>query len=191
MPLDGLPPVFSYTQARAAGIGHRMLYGWRDTGQVETVGRGLFRKVDTELADLTWVEVTARAPRATLCLTSALAFHDLSDAMPVTRDLALPRGNRFPRLSAPITWHAFDAERFDIGREMHDVEETIRLGVYNAERTIVDTFRLRHQQGEDEAYEALRRWLRQPGSQPSSLLDMARHFPQTVSAIRRALAVLL
>jgi predicted transcriptional regulator of viral defense system len=189
--LDKLPQVFTYAQARTAGVGHRALYGWRDTGQIEVVGRGLFRKAEDDLVDLTWVGVATRAPRATLCLTSALAYHDLSDAIPAAKDLALPRGDRSPRVTGPISWHTFDAERFEIGREIHEVEDTIHMGVYNAERSIVDTFRLRHRQGEDEAHEALRRWIRKPGSQPSTLLELAGHFPRSVTAIRKALAVLL
>ena len=39
--------------------------------------------------------------------------------------------------------------------------------------------------------QALRRWLRRPGSQPSALLAMARHFPKALPALRAALQVLL
>ncbi|MCA1672091.1 MAG: hypothetical protein LC799_07775 [Actinobacteria bacterium] len=49
----------------------------------------------------------------------------------------------------------------------------------------------RSRRGEDEAYEALRRWLRRRESQPSTLLTMAGHFPRSVAPIRQALTVLL
>ena len=44
------------------------------------------------------------------------------------------------------------------------VDDGLALGVYSAERSIIDAFRLRHQEGEELAIEALRRWLRR-GSQ--------------------------
>jgi hypothetical protein len=189
--LDLLPMVFSYQEVITAGVGRRQLYGGRDAGLIEVVGRGLFRKPDDSLADLTWIEVQTRAPSATMCLTSALAFHELSDAIPLERDLALPRGTRHPQMTGPVRWHSFDTERFEIGREVQEVEQQVHIGVYSAERSIVDTFRLSYRQGKDEAHEALRRWIRRPGTQPSALLEMAANFPRSVTPIRRALTVLL
>jgi predicted transcriptional regulator of viral defense system len=188
--LSALPPVFSYSQARRPGVGHSLLYRWRDSGVIEAIGRGVFRKVDAGPGDLTLIEAVSRAPRATMCLTSALVFHDLLDTIPLAVDLAVPRGTRFPQVAGRVTWHAFDAARFDLGREVREIEEGLLMGVYDAERTIVDTFRLRHHQGEDEAYEALRRWLRRRSTSPAVLLAMAGNFPRTVPVIRQALVVL-
>jgi hypothetical protein len=77
--LAALPEPFSYTQARAAGVSDRRLYGLRDAGLIEQMGRGLFRLVDTASdADPDLLEITHRAPAATLCLTTALARHGLT-----------------------------------------------------------------------------------------------------------------
>lgn len=189
--LDALPPVFTYTDARRAGLGHRALYRVRNTGQVEALARGLFKKADAGLVDQILVAAVVRAPLAALCLTSALVHHDLSDAIPPAPHLALPRGTRPPSLSGQVTWHTFDVATFDLGRGRLPVGGGLFLGIFSAERTIVDTFRLRHLQGDDEAYEALRRWLRKPGVQPARLLRMAAHFPRSVGPIRRALEILL
>lgn len=189
--LAGLPETFTYTQARTAGLDHRSLYGLRDAGAVEVLARGVYRRSGAEAVDPTLAEVAMRAPRATICLTSALVHHDLTDAIPVAPDLALPRGHRFPVVGGPVTWHAFASATFDVGRHVVDVGPGLQIGTYDAERTLVDTFRLRHRQGEDEAYEALRRWLRRRESQPSTLLAMAAHFPRSVAPIRLALTVLL
>ncbi|WP_211239719.1 type IV toxin-antitoxin system AbiEi family antitoxin domain-containing protein [Jiangella gansuensis] len=189
--LRRLPATFTYTEGRLAGLDHRGLYGLRDVGVIEPLGRGLYRRIDAEFADPTLTEVAARAPRATLCLTSALVEHDLSDAIPAAPHLALPRGSRFPATTGPVTWHSFAAGTFEVGRIKHRVDSQLDLGLYIAERTIVDTFRMRHLTGSDEAYEALRRWLSRRGSQPSALLAMAGHFPRTLPSIRHALEVLL
>ncbi len=66
----------------AAGLTHHRLYRLRDSGELEQVGRGLFRKVTAELADFDLLEAARRAPSATICLLSALAHHGLTDAIP-------------------------------------------------------------------------------------------------------------
>ena len=73
----------------------------------------------------------------------------------------------------------------------HALTGDLRIGLYGSERCVIDAFRLRHQEGPDVAAEALRRWLRRPGSHPSALLAMARHFPKALPALRTALQVLL
>ena len=143
-------------------------------------------------ADLGLVEVAFRAERATICLTSALARHDLTDEIPATIDLALPRGTRSPATTAPITWHKFDPKTFDLGRDHLDVGAGYRIGLYSAERSICDAFRIRHLEGTEQAVEALKRWLRRPGSQPSQLLELATAIgPKAARPIRSALQILL
>jgi len=43
------------------------------------------------------------------------------------------------------------------------------IGLYSAERSIIDASRLRHQDGPDLAYEALRGWLRRRDASPAAL----------------------
>lgn len=69
--------------------------------------------------------------------------------------------------------------------------DELTIGIYGPQRCIIDAFRLRHQEGDDVAVEALRRWLRQHGAQPGKLLAMAGHFPKAQPALRAALQVLL
>lgn len=69
--------------------------------------------------------------------------------------------------------------------------EGIEIGLYGPERSIIDAFRLRHELGTDVANEALKRWLRLRGSNPSDLLGMAAHFPKARPALQTALEILL
>lgn len=185
-----LPVTFSYRQAREWGVSKRQLYRWRDEGVVETLGRGLFRRVDAAPADVDLIEVAYRAPEATLCLTSALVRHGLSDAIPGWHDVALPRGRRAPRVVVPVRWHRFDPATFEVGRQALVVDEQTVIGLYGPERSIVDVFRLVSSEGAEVGYEALRRWLRS-GGQPAQLLEVAGNFPRTVTRLRHALEVLL
>lgn len=62
----------------------------RDQGVIQTIGRGLYRRADANITvDLDLLEIGYRALRATLCLTSALARHDLTDLIPASIDIAL------------------------------------------------------------------------------------------------------
>jgi predicted transcriptional regulator of viral defense system len=80
--LRTLDPVFSYARARRAGLSKRAIYRLRDQGLIEPVGRGIYRRADAPPADLDLLEIVARAPRATLCLATALARHGLCDLIP-------------------------------------------------------------------------------------------------------------
>jgi hypothetical protein len=125
-------------------------------------------------------------------LLSALAAHELTDEIPARSDVALPRGaHRLTVRNAPIAWHFFDAHTFYVGRSSHRLIKDLAIGMYGPERTIIDTYRLRHKMGADLATEALKRWLRRRGSSPARLMDMVEHFPAARPAIGAALEVLI
>lgn len=172
---------------------------WRDVdeainrGDVERIAPGTYARtgqIDDDAATL--ASIALRKPAATICLQSALDRHDLTDAIPSQIDIAVPRGSR--ALSAPysrINWHRFDPGTFSIGREQVEIVDGIFIGLYGAQRTIIDAFRLRHLIGGDTANEALKRWLRLPGSHPAELLKMAANFPKALPQLRNTLEVLL
>jgi len=190
MTLDGLAHAFSCSRAHARGLSDRLLRGLVADGVLQRLGHGLYRKADAPPADLDRVEIALRAPEATLCLTSALSLHDLTDVIPLEIDVALPRSRRPPRVNPPVRWHRFHEATFLLGRETIEVDEGLALGLYSAERSVVDAFRLRHQEGEDLAVEALRRWLKRPGATPAGLLAMARSFPKAEPSLLQALRIL-
>ena len=186
-----LPAAFTYSEARAAGLSAEKLYAWRDQGILDQVGRGLYRWADEEVVDQDLLEIAHRAPRGTLCLVTALARHGLTDAIPPRIDIAIPRGSRVPALRDTIAVHVFARNTFDLGREGLVVSKNLSVGIYSPVRTLVDVIRLRHREGPDVAWQALRRWLARKGSQPAALLSMARRFHGAETAVRDALQVVL
>ncbi|WP_244857519.1 type IV toxin-antitoxin system AbiEi family antitoxin domain-containing protein [Agromyces archimandritae] len=191
MSLD-LPAAFTLDAARRSGVRKDQVYGMLDRGEIERIGRGVFIRSDVvDPAFISLAAASAIHPASTLCLTSALVHHDLSDAIPFASDIALPRGVRHPAGFEHVVWHSFDDATFALGREFIDAGGGVRVAVYSAERAIVDTFRLMHREGDDVAHEALRRWLRRRGSSPSKLLKIAAAFPKALPKLRVALAVLL
>lgn len=174
------------------GLSDRRLRLLLEEGHVDLVSRGLYRRADAESAvDLDLVEIAHRTPDGTLCLVSALARHGLTDQIPPAIDIAIPRGRRAPRVVAPVAWHHFSRGTFSIGREPLRVGPGEQIGIYDAERCIIDAFRLRHREGTDLAVEVLRAWLRRRGSRPARLMAMAKDFPQAAAPLRTTLEVLL
>src|SRR5881409_650529 len=94
--------VLRTTRAVREGVHPRTLYRLRDTGRLIQVSRGVYRLADSpEPTHPDLVAVAARAPRAVICLISALAFHEITLQVPHQVHIALPRGVRAPRLSHP------------------------------------------------------------------------------------------
>jgi predicted transcriptional regulator of viral defense system len=90
-----LAPAFSLKNAREAGLRKDQVYALLDQGEIERVGRGLHVRPDViEPALLSLAAATTTRAYATLCLTSALVHHDLSDAIAFDLGIALPRRTR-------------------------------------------------------------------------------------------------
>ncbi|MFI9581998.1 type IV toxin-antitoxin system AbiEi family antitoxin domain-containing protein [Streptomyces sp. NPDC052236] len=192
MDINGLPETFRYSEARRLGASDGRLRRMLRDGQVELVSRGLYRRADAEpMVDLDLIEVAHRVPDGTLCLVSALARHGLTDQNLAAIDLAVPRGRRELRVTAPVSRHHFARETFHVGRELLSVGPSKQIGIFGAERCIIDAFRLRHREGPELAVEALRGWLSRRGSRPAALMAMAKHFPQAAAPLRTTLEVLL
>ncbi len=112
------------------------------------------------------LEAAARRADATICLTSSLAHYDLTDTIPDILGVAILRGSRTPATRSAITWHLFVKSTFIVGRdELMIPGATQPIGIYSAERSIVDAFRLRGELGYELGRGALREWLRRGGEQ--------------------------
>ncbi|WP_181134837.1 MULTISPECIES: hypothetical protein [unclassified Rathayibacter] len=188
-----LPDLLDYDGLAALGLTRHGLDRLIESGEFERIGPGLFLRAG--LADDTtaaWIAVAAKKPDATLCLLTALSLHELTDEIPARSDIAIPRGTQPVTVHhAPITWHRFDTDTFGIGRGEHALPGGLSIGLYSAERTLIDLFRLRHAWGSDLALGALKLWLRERGNSPAALLTIAESFPKARPAIQQALEVLL
>lgn len=193
MGITTLPDLLSYEDLSTQGLTRYGLDRLIESGEFERIAPGLFLR--SGLADDTtaaWIAVATKRPNATLCLLTALSLHELTDEIPARSDIAIPRGTQPVTVRhAPISWHRFDADTFSIGRTEHALPDGSTIGLYSAERTLIDLFRLRHAWGSDLALGALKQWLRGRGNSPGSLLTMAEDFPKARPAIQQALEVLL
>lgn len=193
MPLGALPDLIGYRDLERLGLTRYRFDALIESGAFERIAPGLFMRTGaTDDTTAALMAIATRRPTATICLLSALALHEMTDEIPHRAHIAIPRGTTSLKIrTAPITWHRFDPGTFAIGREEHRLATGARIGLYSAERTIIDIFRLRHEWGADLAHTALRTWLPRKNATPSRLLTMAAAFPKARPAIRTALEILL
>lgn len=173
--------------AREQGTSRTSLHRAVQAGRIEKIARGIYLPDKDLSADWDWLEAATRRPDATVCLTTALAYHDLTDTIPSRLDVAIPRGARVPATEASIAWHLFDRLTFTIGREEITIPgSSTTIGMYSAERCIADAFRLRGAVGYETGLEAIEEWLRR-GGKPADLMSIASLMPRAKSPIIAAL----
>lgn len=109
------------------------------------------------------VEVARVAPRGTICLLSALAYHDLGTQLPHDVWLAIGRKARRPAHS-PVRLRVIrmSGRRLTSGVEIHRIEG-VPVRIFSAPRTLADCFAFRNKIGLDVAVEALRAYRRRRG----------------------------
>jgi predicted transcriptional regulator of viral defense system len=176
--------------AARAGLSRSALYRRARVGRLDRIARGIYLPAEASAADWDQIEAAMRRPDATICLVSALAQYDLTDAIPAALDVAIPRGSRTPASTGAIAWHQFDRATFEIGREQITIPGSDQtIGIYSPERSIADAFRLRAEVGYELARDALREWLRR-GGKPARLIEIASRLPRAKSPVLQALEML-
>jgi predicted transcriptional regulator of viral defense system len=131
-------------------------------GVLERSGRGLYRLAGAPVTEYhSLAEVGKRFPHSTVCLLSALAFHEITTQNPAEVWIALPPGSRMPREDGQrLRLMRFSGPALTAGREEHRIEG-VTVGIYSPAKTVADCFKFRNKIGLDVALEALRECLRQ------------------------------
>jgi len=139
-----------------AGYPRALVYRLRDRGELEQIGRGLFRHPEAELTEKhMYAEAAKAVPGGVVCLISSLAFHGVGTQNPARIWLALERGSQRPTaVDLPLEFAWFSGEAFTAGVEVHDVEG-VTVRVYSPAKTVADLFKYRNKLGVDVAIEAL------------------------------------
>ncbi|MGH8682858.1 MAG: type IV toxin-antitoxin system AbiEi family antitoxin domain-containing protein [Burkholderiales bacterium] len=140
-----------------AGIHTQTLSRLVRAGALERVSRGRYRLPDAPITEHHGLAlVAAAAPKAVICLLSALSFHQIGTQLPHEVWIAVDRRTRRPALSYPkLRVLRFSGKALTEGIEVHRIEgETVR--VYGVAKTIADVFKYRNKVGLDVGLEALR-----------------------------------
>lgn len=139
-------------------------------GIVVRLARGLYQLPDADLdVQHALAEVVKLAPRGVVCLTSALAFHGLTDRMPSDVWIAIGRKDWRPRFERPrARFVHFPAALHEADIAVH-VIEGVPVRIYQPARTIADLFRYRRTVGLDLALSGLKEALHQRKVTPSEI----------------------
>ena len=164
------------SKALRLGIHPRTLYALRDAGEIEQVGRGLYRlSTAPALSSPDLVPIAIRIPRAVVCLISALAHHGLTTQIPHAIDIALPSHANVPKVDGvPLRVFWYPEPSFRAGVEVVAIDD-VPVRIYSTEKTVADCFKYRNKIGLDVAIEALRAYReRTPKPNRAALIEFAQ-----------------
>ncbi len=143
-------------------------------GAIVRLTRGLYQLPDVPLdVNHTLAEAAKLATKGVVCLTSALAFHGLTDQIPPTIWMAIGLKDWRPKLDyPPIRFVRFSEDRLAEDVERH-VIDGVSVPIFGVARTIADLFRYRRTVGVNVALEGVRESLRQRRAQPAEIARQA------------------
>ncbi len=140
----------------AIGIPRAVLTRMAAAGEVERIGRGLYRLPTLGSEHDSLIAVATKVPQAVFCLLTALQFHELTTQLPRQIWIAMPRGSHTPRIDyPPIKMVQFAGDAYSTGIEEVERDRTT-LRVYSVAKTVADCFKHRSKIGLDVALEALK-----------------------------------
>ena len=147
------------------------------SGDVIRRGRGLYGLPDSvPNTHESLIEVAKRTPKAVICLTSALAFHGLTDQLPRRVWIAIGAKDWEPRITYPKIRTVRSREPyFSEGVEEHRLGGTT-VRMYTIPKTLADAFRNRRLVDRSVAIKALKAAIDQRKATPSAIAEAARHF---------------
>jgi predicted transcriptional regulator of viral defense system len=176
---EGIARPFEFARA---GVTAATLSRMKQLGLVIQHGRGLYQLPDlTPDANHALAEAAKRVPRGVICLTSALAFHELTDTIPSRIWMAIGPKARQPRIATPtIQFVRFGDKVLTRGIAKHAIAG-VKVPVYNPAKTVVDLFRYRQSAGRryrkspglNLALEGMREALRQRKATPAEIARYA------------------
>jgi predicted transcriptional regulator of viral defense system len=148
--------LFHTRDIAALGVPTVVLTRLTRAGKLERAGRGVYALAGAQgSAQRSLAEVALRAPRAVICLLSALHVHEVGTQLPFQVWLALPPGTTPPRMDHPLRIVRMSGAALTEGVERIRIDG-VDVPVFNIAKTIADCFKFRNKLGMDVALEALR-----------------------------------
>lgn len=149
--------VFRLREAVSQGVHPEQVRRLLQKGILERVARGTYRHAHAVVTEhQTMAEACARIPTATLCLLSALRFHELTVQAPFEVWMAIaPSAHKAAVKQLPVRFVRFSGSALTEGIEQHQTASG-SIRVYSVAKTVADCFKYRNKIGTDVAIEALR-----------------------------------
>ena len=170
------------SELNGAGITSATISRMKERGLVLQLGRGLYQLPDASFdANHALAAAAKLVPKGIVCLTSALAYHELTDTIPRGVWMAIGSKDRRPQIEQPrLVVVRFGPKVFSSGIEEH-VIEGVTVRIFNPAKTVVDLFRYRRSAGKlykkspglNLALEGMREALRQRKATPADIARFA------------------
>ena len=157
------------SELRDAGVHPATLSRMEADGEVIRLARGLYQAGSASITtehDL--AEAALRAPTGVICLTSALAYHGLTDRLPAKVWIAIGARDYAPVAGYRLKIVRFNDRLLADGVERHMIEG-VSVRVFGVAKTVADCFRHRNTIGLNIALEGLQQALRQRKTTPAKL----------------------
>ena len=131
------------SELNAAGITAATISRMKERGLVLQLGRGLYQLPDASFDAHHALAAAAKlVPKGVVCLTSALAYHELTDTISRGVWMAIGSKDRRPQIEQPrLVIVRFGPKVFSTGIE--HVIEGVTVRIFNPAKTVVDLFRYR------------------------------------------------
>jgi len=128
-------------QLLEVGIAPHILAKLVAEGRLIKVKRGLYRRADLWTEHLSLADATAAAPKAVVCLLSALDYYLLTTTTPWEIYLAIPRKARPPHIDyPPVRTVRYGERMFEYGIIQQPLANGRTMRMYSREKTLADTF---------------------------------------------------
>lgn len=154
----------SMDELKKAGLHTREIRRALENGFIIKIKPGLYKLKHFDQWDEheSFVDIHQANSKAVVCLSSALAYHELSTFNPSKVTVAVPHNTvRFELNTPPIDVFFFRTNMYQSGIEQRD-KPYGSFKVYNKPKTVCDMFRFRNKLGEDLALEGLKNYLALP-----------------------------
>jgi predicted transcriptional regulator of viral defense system len=162
-------------EIREAGLHPEYLRKLCKSGHLIRTGRGLYSLADGNFTEHhSFAEACKRVPRGTICLLSALNYHEIGTQNPHQIWMAIDRAMRKPKVDyPPIRIFRFSGPSLKEGIEEKKIEG-VSVRVYGPAKTVADCFKYRNKVGIDVAIGALKECWRYRRCEIDDLVYYAR-----------------
>jgi len=156
------------------GINRYYVSALEKAGVIAKIKTGLYKWVDYEFQyNFELVDVFKIVPKGILCLTSALAYHDLTTINPWQYEIAIERCSKviIPEYP-PIKLVYFSQKQLKTGIINVEIDGHL-IKIYDIEKTICDCVRYRNKIGIDIVKEGINEYIRREDRNFNKLMKYA------------------
>jgi predicted transcriptional regulator of viral defense system len=155
-----------------AGIHTRTIRNALEKGIITKIKPGLYKLKDYPRDEFeSFIDIHTANKNAIICLSTALAYHELTTFSPSKVDVAVPNNtDTFELIYPPMNVYFFRERMYNAGIETIE-KDYGEFKVYNMPKTVCDMFRYRNKIGEDLALEGLQNYLKRSKNNLNELAE--------------------